>query len=299
MKTVSVIIPFYSRVDWLCEAIESVLAQTYPIHEIILVNDGSREDLTEFLSKYGDKIIYIVQENSGPAAARNNAINHATGDYIAFEDADDIWLPNKLEMQVAFMEQLNAMWSHTGFYYWWPETKQRKIVNTSRDYGDIYLQRHVSTQIATPSVMIDRKLFQMNNFGFPTDVRNGEDDRLYLDIAEKYKIALIETPLLLVRMRGNNSQSHAIERFHLRRNNYRRWMSEGKKLPWQIHFIYKIYGCYAGLFKLDSNAFSEFIAKCFWTLPYVFERLYIRYLFKHVEKDESYILRSYDTDSKL
>jgi len=59
MKTVSVVIPFYSHIDWLYEAIDSVLAQTYPIHEIILVNDGSKEDMTDFLKKYGDKIIYI------------------------------------------------------------------------------------------------------------------------------------------------------------------------------------------------------------------------------------------------
>ena len=59
MKTVSVIIPFYSHIDWLYEAIESVLAQSYPIHEIILVNDGSKEDMTEFLKKYGDTIQYI------------------------------------------------------------------------------------------------------------------------------------------------------------------------------------------------------------------------------------------------
>ena len=64
MKTVSVIIPFYSHIDWLYEAIESVLAQSYPIHEIILVNDGSKEDMTEFLKKYGDKIQYIYQENA-------------------------------------------------------------------------------------------------------------------------------------------------------------------------------------------------------------------------------------------
>ena len=96
-KKVSVIIPFYSRLDWLYEAIESVLAQTYPIHEIILVNDGSKEDLTEFLDKYGKRIIYLKQENAGPAAARNNGIRRATGDYIAFEDSDDVWMPTKLE----------------------------------------------------------------------------------------------------------------------------------------------------------------------------------------------------------
>ena len=89
MKTVSVIIPFYSNIDWLYEAMDSVLAQTYPIHEVILVNDGSKEDMSEFLTMYGDKIIYLYQDNAGPATARNNGIRHATWDYIAFEDSDD------------------------------------------------------------------------------------------------------------------------------------------------------------------------------------------------------------------
>ena len=155
MKTVSVIIPFHSHIDWLYEAIESVLAQSYPIHEIILVNDGSKENMTEFIAKYGDKIQYVYQENAGPAAARNNGIRHATGDYIAFEDSDDIWLPSKLEKQVAFMEETSAKWSHVGFYYWWPKTGKKIAVDSSRDDGDIFLQRHISTKIATPAVMLD------------------------------------------------------------------------------------------------------------------------------------------------
>ena len=104
MKTVSVIIPFYSQLNWLYEAIESVLAQTYPIHEIILIDDRSKENLTTILEKYGNKVKYVRQKNEGPATARNNGIRMATGDYIAFEDSDDIWLPTKIEKQVAFME---------------------------------------------------------------------------------------------------------------------------------------------------------------------------------------------------
>ena len=169
MKTVSVIIPFYSHIDWLYEAIESVLAQSYPIHEIILVNDGSKEDMTEFLKKYGDKIQYIYQENAGPATARNNGIKRATGDYIAFEDSDDIWLPTKIEKQIAFMEETSAKWSHVGFYYWWPETGKQVLVDSSRDYDDIFLQRHISTKIATPAVILDRSIYEEGEFVFPIE----------------------------------------------------------------------------------------------------------------------------------
>lgn len=291
MKTVSVIIPFYSHIDWLYEAIESVLAQTYPIYEIILVNDGSKEDMTEFLLKYGEKIQYVYQDNAGPATARNNGIKRATGDYIAFEDSDDIWLPTKIEKQVAFMEEIDAMWCHTGFYYWWPETGKLKVVNTSRDFGDIYLQRHVSTQIATPSLMLSRKVYATGNYFFPEGIRNGEDDQLYTKLAKHFPMALVQEPLLKVRMRGSNSQNHAIERFHLRVQNYNNWKTVGEQLPPMIHMIYGFYSLYAKIFGKKSNLFKNFLAKCFWTIPYFLERVYVKYLFKHMQKDEKYIKR--------
>lgn len=294
MKTVSVIIPFYSQIDWLHEAIESVLSQTYPIHEIILVNDGSKEDMTEFLAKYGEKIIYIFQKNAGPAAARNNGIRRATGDYIAFEDSDDIWLPTKLEKQVTFMEKIGAKWCHTGFYYWWPNTNRKKRVNVSRDYSDVYLQRHVSTQIATPAVVIDRTIYTDDDFFFPESVRNGEDDQLYTKLSKSYPLGLIEEPLLKVRMRGTNSQTHAIERFQLRSQNYKNWKKSDENLPSMIHLIYSFYIFYSKIFGHKSNKYKDFVAKCFWTIPYVLERIYTRYLYSHTEKDENYILRAKD-----
>ena len=291
MKTVSVIIPFYNNVEWLYEAIDSVFTQTYPIHEVILVNDGSKEDMTDFLKKYGDKIFYIYQENAGPAAARNNGIRHATGDYIAFEDSDDIWLPTKIEKEVAFMEEIGAMWCHTGFYYWWPKKGKLKVVNTSRDYGDIYLQRHISTKIATPSIMVNRRIYDKCDFYFPEGVRNGEDDQLYTKLSKYYKIALVEEPLLKVRMRGTNSQTHAIERFHLRVQNYNAWKNSGENLTLMTHIIYGFYSLYVKIFGKETNNVKDFFAKCCWLIPYILERIYIRYIYICKEKDEMYIQR--------
>ena len=75
MPKVSVIIPFYNHVEWLCEAVDCVLAQTYKDYEIIVVNDGSKENVDEFLEKYGDKINYYFKENGGAATARNMYLN--------------------------------------------------------------------------------------------------------------------------------------------------------------------------------------------------------------------------------
>lgn len=290
-KKVSIVIPFYSHIEWLYEALESVFAQTYTNYEVIIVNDGSNEDMTDFLNKYSYRIKYIYQENSGPGAARNNGIRHASGDYIAFEDSDDLWLPTKLEKQVSFMEQSGAKWSHVGFYYWWPETDKKVMVNSSRDYDDIFLQRRITTKIATPAVIIDRSVYNEGQFYFPEEIRNGEDDRLWTTLAARYKIALVQEPLVCVRMRGDNSQTHAIERFNLRASNYMRWKGENDNLPFMIHFIYFFYTMYASFFGKKSTPIKEKIAKCFWSIPYTIERIYVRYLYKHISKDEKYIMR--------
>lgn len=291
MKKISVIIPFYSNLEWLYEAVESVLAQTYPIHEIIIINDGSKEDMKAFLAKYGEKIKYIYQENAGPGAARNNGIRNATGDYIAFEDSDDIWMPTKIEKQVCFMIQSGAKWSHTGFYYWWPKTGKLKMVNSGRDYDDIRIQRMISTKIATPAVMLDANIYKDGDFYFPTNIRNGEDGALYTMLAGHYPLALVQEPLVKVRMRGTNSQSHAIERFNLTADSMKKRRLIGENIPFAVSLIKGFYCFYAWLFGKKSTPVKEFLAKCCWTIPYFLERIYVRWVYFRSKKNEKFILR--------
>lgn len=278
MKKVSVIIPFYRHVDWLTEALESVLAQTYNNIEIIVVNDGSPEDMTDFLERYGSSIIYLYQENSGPASARNNGIKHSSGDYIAFEDSDDIWLPHKLQYQISFMEKMSLMWSHTGYYNWWPASDKVTLGKTDEVYGDILTQKRVSAGIATPSIVIDRKVFVADGLYFPEALRIGEDDQLYTELARRYPIGLVAEPLVKVRMRNTNSYTLAIPRFKLRAKNYYDWKKRGEKFPFMIHLIHTIYTFYARIFRSSNNKVAEFVAKIFWTLPYSIERIYLLFL---------------------
>jgi len=291
MVKVSVIIPFYSHKEWLREAIESVLRQSFHNYEIIVINDGSKEDISDILSDYGDKIVYREQLNKGPGAARNLGISVSKGKYIAFEDSDDIWLPEKLEKQIQFMEECGAKWSHTGFMYWWPQSGKLKTVDSSRDYDDVYLQRHVSTKIATPSVMIDKSILTEGDFYFPEDIRNGEDGALYTKLSKFYKLALVQEPLVKVRMRGNNSKSHAIERFNLAINGYKKLKESTEKFPTFIYVRSWIYAFYAKLLGKKSTPSKEFLAKCLWTIPYFMERIYVRYLYLKNKKDEKYIKR--------
>lgn len=104
-QLVSAIIPTYNRAHIVCEAVDSVLTQTYPHIEVIVVDDGSKDDTLARLQHYGDRIRVVTQANAGPAAARNRGIAEARGDLIAFLDSDDIWLPSKIERQVALMQR--------------------------------------------------------------------------------------------------------------------------------------------------------------------------------------------------
>jgi glycosyltransferase involved in cell wall biosynthesis len=101
---ISVIIPSYNDEKYISEAIDSVFSQTYSNVEIIVVDDGSEDDTQDIIKrKYGHAIKCFIQENKGPAAARNLGINNSCGEYIAFLDADDWWLPAKLETELKIM----------------------------------------------------------------------------------------------------------------------------------------------------------------------------------------------------
>jgi glycosyltransferase involved in cell wall biosynthesis len=100
LPRVSVIIPTFNRAQFVTEAIDSVLSQSYKDYEIIVVDDGSTDDTKGTLKRYGEKIKYIYQKNSGVSAARNTGINEAKGVWVAFLDSDDEWIKNYLSVQV-------------------------------------------------------------------------------------------------------------------------------------------------------------------------------------------------------
>jgi len=284
-KKVSVIIPFYNGVEWLCEAVQSVLDQTYKNFEIIVVNDGSTENLDAFINKYGTKIIYKFQENKGPAAARNFAMSFATGEYVAFLDSDDIWLPTKTEKQIAFMEDIGAMWSHTGFYYWKPVSDKLKVVNNSDNYGDITKKFLVSTKIATPSVIINSDLLnKYPSIIFPENYRSGEDIMFFKEINKYYRLALLKEPLVKVRMRDNNTYKQVIPRINSRAELYLKTKSD-VNVAWFVKMIYLIYFIYSKIFGVEENKVNNLFGKLFLVLPYSLERLYNKKIARDIRND--------------
>src|SRR6185369_14122248 len=97
---VSVIIPTYNSARFLTDAIDSVLAQTFKDFEVIVIDDGSTDETESLMHKYGSAVRYIRHENRGVALTRNRGIDESRGRYVAFLDADDVWLPHKLDRQL-------------------------------------------------------------------------------------------------------------------------------------------------------------------------------------------------------
>jgi len=288
-KKVSVIIPFYNGTEWLCEAVQSALDQTYRNVEVIVVNDGSKEDVSVFLEKYGDRIIYRYQENQGSAAARNHAMEIATGDYFAFLDSDDVWLPEKLEKQISFMESVGAKWSHTGFYYWYPQTDELKVVNNFEDYGDIYKKTFVTFRLATLCVIVSRESLTAHpEIRFPIEMRKAQDTHFFSALAKYYPIAYVKEPLAKVRMRKDNSNKQAVLRFNLKGRTYLD-LKDNQDVPKGVKRILLIYYIYSKLFGQRTNAFKEKIALAFWSIPYAIERVYVKRLAKKTPEDKKYL----------
>jgi len=207
---VSIIIPFYNRIDWVIEAINSVINQTYDNWEIILIDDGSDSENkipSEIL--YNNKIILLAQENMGPSSARNKGIKNAKGKYIAFLDSDDLFCPEKLERQIKFMDDNQEIHlSYTSYKYIDEEGNSQKIIKSVIKSTNTYPKIIFNCLIATPTVMVKKELFQ-NGYLFDESIRIGEDTILWSDISKSYKLAGIDEPLTYVRKHG---QSNAFDK---------------------------------------------------------------------------------------
>jgi GT2 family glycosyltransferase len=115
MKQVTVVLPTYQRASWLPATVESILRQTHPPLEVLIVDDGSTDDTAEVCRSFPEPVRYLRQENAGVSAARNRAIAEARGEWIALADSDDLWAPEKLEVQMAALAAVPAArWAASG-----------------------------------------------------------------------------------------------------------------------------------------------------------------------------------------
>lgn len=198
---VSVILPTYNRAHLIEQAIQDVLEQTYQDFELIVVDDGSTDNSEEIIKKMSDgRIRYVRHEkNKGANAARNTGIVTANGKYIAFQDSDDRWLPEKLEKQMQVFKTAPAGTGvvYTGF--WRIKGDQKKYVPSpriKRKEGDIYNELLRGNFIGTPTAVVKKECFEKVGM-FDEDLPRLQDWELFIRISKHYLFKCIDEPQLI------------------------------------------------------------------------------------------------------
>jgi len=194
MSKISIIIPTFNRRDYIPIALDSVLKQTYKDYEIIIIDDGSNDDTKEVLKSYQGNIRYFYQDNSGIPTTRNKGIREARGEYIAFLDSDDYWLPEKLERQIeCFSKNPHYGMVATRCSSIRPDGRLREK-NRPGKSGWVLIDLFKANFIRTSSAMIKKECFDKVEM-FDESLPECEEYDLWLRIARKYPVGFINDPL--------------------------------------------------------------------------------------------------------
>jgi glycosyltransferase involved in cell wall biosynthesis len=196
MAQVTVVIPTFNGGQLVTEAIDSVLAQTLAPMEIIVVDDGSTDGTRERLIPYAGRVRYLSQENQGVSAARNRGIQEAQGELIAFLDADDVWHPRKIELQMSALTNNPNLGLLGTQVFDWPAPQLPPIhdVSSPSVIRVSWSQLMVKNHFTTSSVLIRRKLWEKTG-GFDVGLRSSEDRDLWLRIAEHSLVGNLSLPM--------------------------------------------------------------------------------------------------------
>lgn len=215
MPKVSVIIPTYNCEKYLANAIDSALQQTYQDFEVIIIDDGSSDGTKELVKKYvnnySDKIHYVHQQNKGVSAARNNGIKIANGEYIAFLDADDLWISTKLMDQMKLLEKDRGL---VLVFTDMQQTEGTKILYESflKEKGyypliaatDFFSELVKKALIYTSTVVVKKQIFDEVGV-FNETYKVGEDHDLWLRIAKRHRIGFLARSFVVRRLHDFNA----------------------------------------------------------------------------------------------
>ncbi|OOG51168.1 glycosyltransferase [Polaromonas sp. C04] len=212
-EKISVVIPCFNADKYIEAAIRSVLAQEWPQLEIVVVDDGSSDNSSKLVRDKFPEVVLLRQANQGVAVARNNGISHAKGDWIAFLDADDIWLPGKLHAQWATLKATPAArMTYTAWQVWsglepTPSPECLAALLNDADETDrwsgatgwVYSQLLLDCVVWTSTVLAHRTVFKEVGQFDPT-LRIGEDYDLWLRASRVTQILRVPRPYALYRM---------------------------------------------------------------------------------------------------
>jgi glycosyltransferase involved in cell wall biosynthesis len=205
---VSVVIPAYNSAAFLAEALDSVLGQTRAIGEVVVVDDGSTDQTPAVAASYESAgVRYVRQQNNGPSEARNTGIRETSGDLVAFLDADDIWLPDKVEKQVGYLEAHPEVDLVSGdLWFWRVDANVRRLMKTGFRHGsnpkhEVAVRNVVGN---TSAVMVRRVALEAVG-GFDPALRYGEDWDLWIRLVERSGVGFLHQPVIVYRWHSDSS----------------------------------------------------------------------------------------------
>ena len=206
---VSVVIPVYNGSEFISETISSVLSQEFTDYEIIVVDDGSTDNSAEIIASFSEKVRYFKKANGGQASARNTGILNALGKYIAFLDADDLWVMEKLKIEVEVLESSKAKWIYSDAFAFSGDIGNilYKFSNNLTQYeGDILESLIISCFIPSPTPIVEKGVFKVTGlFNEDPKMRNREDWDMWLRIAARYPVKLVSQPLAYYRVHSSSA----------------------------------------------------------------------------------------------
>ena len=238
---VSIIVPVYNVEKYICETIECVRKQTYDNWELLLVEDCSKDNtvavILEYLDEVQDARVRLIRQekNNGAARSRNRGLREAGGRYIAYLDADDLWVPEKLEKELAFMEEKQAAFAFTGYEFADENGKGLgKVVRVPEILT--YKEALKNTTIFTTTVMFDTEKIDKKFLEMP--IIKSEDTALWWKVLRSGYVAYgLDENLVRYRRAGKSLSSNKLEAMRRIWNLYRK--AEGMSIPSSAyHFCY-------------------------------------------------------------
>jgi glycosyltransferase involved in cell wall biosynthesis len=208
MPKVSVILPTYNRAAYISAAIDSALGQTYQDFELIVADDGSTDGTDAIVAAYGDRLTYLMLPHSGlPATTRNAGIRAATGQYIAFLDSDDLFVPDRLERHITLLEaQPGLAWVYSDTQYFDEGGVDGTLLCGRRPpQGQVYVPLLIDNFLGINSVTLRKNcLDAVGYFDETHALRAVEDYDLFLRMAEFYELGFAEGIASQERIHGGN-----------------------------------------------------------------------------------------------
>jgi glycosyltransferase involved in cell wall biosynthesis len=201
LPLVSAVVTTYNYGRYLAGAVEGVLAQTYRNVEVVVVDDGSTDDTAAVVAQFADRgVRYVYQDNSGAAAARNRGLAETAGPLVAFCDADDVWMPEKLTVQLTHLSRHPDIALVSSHAYACDESlRPLSVVHAARgDSEDVFEQLLVRNVVLNPTCVLARRDALEEVGGF-SDLDRWEDWDTWLKVARRHHVGFVDQPVAYVR----------------------------------------------------------------------------------------------------